>query len=336
MSNLRMQTLHTARDRTWQPLTKLPDPALPAYAVNPYYEEAPLKRDPPEERLHSLKERHDSDAVWLLGPRAEAFAAYADRVLTASGAEPLADALTMPVPDPGTLLAITKTSPTLIGMLAVLDVRAQGIHVDPKRFTILSQAAARSRAAWQPQPIPVPTAELEAPADDADRLLAFLRDRAYSVHRASRLLSAWLAGHPEALPDDALAAWGDFVSASKHDLARACLGDTLQLRLHDAVAAVETNHPAGIEAAHRLRPVAVATAFAYHTTEHAPHRRHTISWRLPNLLDRNRLRLALDDDEPGWSGTDTLLGSPRGINSSLLHDDVVRAVLKHLTVSTAA
>lgn len=249
---------------------------------------------------------------------------------TGDGLAAITAALTWPVPPQGARLVTIRPDPDAFGAMAVLDLRSAGAEIRGACFERVALVAACDAfdkgdwAAWAGRRGP-----LVAPATGADvavqpseyRAMAFLAGRGdRSVANRVACMTHWLStgaiepgalGGANRLFDDLAEAW-----------------NTGELRIEPAadprIVLVKGSAIGGLHLGYRFAPVVVAEEAA-----RSP-RKVTIAQFDRGHLQMSLVKDALNRREPGWGGSETIIGSPQGVGSRLalaqIEAEVIRAL----------
>lgn len=224
-------------------------------------------------------------------------------------------AIDWPLPAVRSRLVTIRPDADAFGAMAVLDLRAAGIPVDPAmrdRIALIARADCFDHGHWPGRRNP------PGRADDIDEvgrgeqqigaLIGGLSDRSLPVERAVSATRDWI------LSGTVPAGWHERAAAAAEILFLA-LRDG-RVRLHDVVpgrvAVVEGFAPGALRLGYRLAPVVIAVDGSSRGDPPAPWRKLTIAqWRV-GYVDLMRAVRLLSVAEPGWGGAPGIVGSPQG------------------------
>lgn len=96
------------------------------------------------------------------------------------------------------------------------------------------------------------------------------------------------------------------------------------------VAVVETSHRAATMVGYSLAPVVIAYNAEFKQGPGEAYKKYTICQFENKFVDLAAVREELDELEPGWGGSPTIIGSPQGISSQLKIEDIAVIVERHL------
>jgi hypothetical protein len=221
-------------------------------------------------------------------------------------------ALHWPLPPPGTTLATIRPDADSIGAMAVLSLRAEGVAFTPEmldRIGLIVRSDCFDYGDWarwaaaHPPPQKGATLLALSPHPPEYRVLAaFIGLHLDDLPTSVLMMRDWLL--TGALPPQGLA------EVKKSDRAAAAAWSAGQLSLlplcDGRVAFVQSDYPGAISLGYRHAPIVIA--------ERAPNgkRKITIAQFERGHLDMKAISAWLNQIEPGWGGSETILGSPQG------------------------
>jgi hypothetical protein len=97
-----------------------------------------------------------------------------------------------------------------------------------------------------------------------------------------------------------------------------------------AIVVVESTHRAATMIGYHYAPVVVAVNPKFRLGDGDEHRKFTICQYSVGHVDLQGVQAALDELEPGWGGSPTIVGSPQGVSSMLSVEKVAQLVDDHL------
>jgi hypothetical protein len=232
-------------------------------------------------------------------------------------------ALRWPLPPPGTALATIRPDADSIGAMAVLSLRAEGVAFTPEmhaRIDLIARSDCYEYGDW------ASWAAAHPPPQKGATLLAL------SPHPSEfRALAACVGLHPDDLPisvsmmrdwllTGALPPHG-MAEVEETDRAAAAAWSAGQLPLlplcDGRVAFVQSDYPGAISLGYRHAPIVIAERLL------GGKRKITIAQFERGHLDMKALFARLNQIEPGWGGSETILGSPQGRATHLKIEQII-------------
>jgi hypothetical protein len=226
-------------------------------------------------------------------------------------------ALRWPLPPPGATLATIRSDADSIGAMAVLSLRAEGMEFTSEmldRIDMIVRSDCYDYGDWGSWAVAHPPPQkgttllaLSPHPTDFRALAAFIGLRSDDLPTSVSMMRDWLL--TGALPSQGLAE----VEASDHAAAAAwSVGQLPLLALCDGrVAFVQSDYPGAISLGYRHASIVLAERAL------CGKRKITIAQFERGHLDMKTLSARLNRIEPGWGGSETILGSPQGRASSL-------------------
>jgi hypothetical protein len=232
-------------------------------------------------------------------------------------------ALRWPLPPPGTTLATIRPDADSIGAMAVLSLRAKGVAFTCElhaRIDLIARSDCfdygdwASWAAAHPPPQKGATLLALSPHPSEFRVLAaFVGLRPDDLPTSVSMMRDWLLsgllppqGEAEVVKSDseAAAAW----SAGQLPVAKLCGGH---------VAFVQSDYPGAISLGYRHAPIVIAERLL------GGKRKITIAQFERGHLDMKAISAWLNQIEPGWGGSEIILGSPQGRATSMKIEQII-------------
>lgn len=171
---------------------------------------------------------------------------------------------------------------------------------------------------WRPRPLAEEEIDWELRG-----LGALIGDFKRSIEERVELMAAWLMS-------GSCAGLGTAIESARVEWAKALANSQVEER--DGIAVVTSPHRFAMEIGYALAPVVVAANPAMRVNGGEPHLKYTIAqWPNSRQIDMPKLLAALQRQEPGWGGNVSggIIGSPQGVGSALLVEEVISVVLAH-------
>lgn len=247
-----------------------------------------------------------------------------------AGTAAIEAALEWPLPPRGATLATVRTDADALGAMAVLTLRAQGVDLaevgDSRMLERVSAIAAADKEATGPWPgrLRVGSASALARLDGtgAGEAVAVIADRVMDcTHPLARRV-----GHMHHWLRVGEVPGGEEIRGRLLDEAQEALAELTVLpdEAVDSVILVQGSHRLALSLGYHYGPVVVAFNPAFRFQGGEPHRKFTIArWNSAVPMAWDRLREQLQQREPGWGGSSSIMGSPQGVSSGLMPDEVM-------------
>jgi hypothetical protein len=232
-------------------------------------------------------------------------------------------ALRWPLPPPGTTLTTIRPDADSIGAMAVLSLRGDGMAFTSamhERIDLIARSDCFDYGDW------ASWAAMHQPPQKGAKLLAL------SPHPTEfRVLAAFIGLDPNDLPSSvsmmrdwlltgALPPHG-MAEVEETDRAAAAAWSAGQLPLlplcDGRVAFVQSDYPGAISLGYRHAPIVIAERLL------GGKRKITIAQFERGHLDMKAISARLNQIEPGWGGSETILGSPQGCATSMKIEQII-------------
>lgn len=225
-------------------------------------------------------------------------------------------ALEWPLPPSGAALVTIRPDADALGAMAVLEVRAEG-PLEPallRRVDLVASCDAFNKGGWKDWvarqgPIPARVTAREVSVQPlAYRVVAALAaDQGRTISERVALMGDWLrTGRRDpksyAPVREAARSTVEALENGEFTIFPVCEGRVARLR---------GSAPYGLQMAYRIAPVVVAEA------NFGAVRKVTIAQFERGWIDLRAVASGLSDQEPGWGGSDTIIGSPQGVGTAL-------------------
>ncbi|NCC19834.1 hypothetical protein EOM33_02105 [Candidatus Saccharibacteria bacterium] len=228
-------------------------------------------------------------------------------------------AVTWPLPPAGTTLVTVRPDADAFGTMAVLSLREEGVVIEGDildRVGVIA-AADKGHAEWSP-------VSGDVSASVFDGLKAEVMNFRRGVEERVALVRDWLTSGDFAESEAAV------VRVEQERSETVNLLDEVELAPSGKVAVIATGSRFGVSAAYAVAPVVIAVNENFSFNGGPVHRKVTVCQTRPGLVDLKAVFTAFGEIEPGWGGSPTIGGSPQGISSVVMTDEIVQIVEEHL------
>ena len=229
-------------------------------------------------------------------------------------------ALSYPLPPAGSILATLRPDLDSLGAMAVLALRSLGAAISAdalQRVQLVADADCFANGPWPGRrPVPRRLSDLPAITSLLGPMQSIAGNPTLPVELRVAQIAAWLATGIE--PEGARQAWS-------HDFADRLQTKSFVKSLSGGRIAIVMGGGWGLQQGYCVAPVVLAA-----TQISSDRRKFTLAQYTIGHLDLGAVRQMLRAIEPGWGGSDTLIGSPQGVGSALTVRAVLRCVLPHL------
>jgi len=268
------------------------------------------------------------------------------------------DALTAALPPEDAILVTVRADLDSVGAMAILALRAKGqlpfamggimwtsdpMEADAAmchdRIVDVAEADRFARGGW-PGLRTLPTRENpwppEANTAESSRSLAAIAAAVadFRVPMANRVstMEQWLLTGEE--PEQ----YRNSVEAERLDMVTALEDGTIKVSevAENRIAVVQSTHRAGTMLGYMHAPVVVALNPEFRVGGGEPHQKFTVCQFEAGYCDLRAAVAELNELEPGWGGSPTIVGSPQGVGSTLSVEEVVKVVERYLLPSYRA
>ena len=230
-----------------------------------------------------------------------------------------------PLPPDHSWLVTIRPDLDALGGMALFALRRCGFLLAPAlraRVADIARADAFANGPWPgPRPLPRDAAECIAALENRQiaALAAAAADHAVPLAARVRLLARWLrTGKAPARYEAAVEQRGRELAASL-----AAGGLRIQTAADGRIAIVEGSVEGAVRIGYLRAPVVAALNPAFRFRGGPPHRKYTICQYRRGYVDLAAVGRELATREPGWGGSDTIIGSPQGAGSALCLAQVV-------------
>lgn len=234
------------------------------------------------------------------------------------------ESLTIEIPAENAVLATVRPDLDSVGAMAIIAMRAEGVEFNSEilsRVDKISEFDSFTQGDWPGQK-PLPSQE-EAWPNKLERELAAMNaaifDHKVEIAERVRTIRAWLETGVEPAQYRAKA------ERDRADLVQALSDGRIKVdtTLDGRIAVVESSHFGALNIGYCLAPVVVALNPALRFQGGEPHRKFTVCQFKTGYVNLTAAKEALSKLEPGWGGSPTIIGSPQGVNSTLMGYQVV-------------
>ena len=240
-------------------------------------------------------------------------------------------AVTYPVPKEGVLMVTVRPDLDSLGTMALLNLRQKGLELDEKlleRVKAVSVSDTFANGDWEPKPLPnredvwagVKNRELSA-------ISAAIMDFKIPVGERVKLMEKWLETGTEP------SVYRERVEQDRLQLVEMLEnGDITYKTEHDGkLALVTSTNIAGTSVGYSLSPVTAVTNPAFSFQGNPPVVKHTVCQFKLGYVDLPAVMNELNEIEPGWGGSPTIIGSPQGVSSKVTSEQLSEIIGRHLS-----
>jgi hypothetical protein len=246
------------------------------------------------------------------------------------------ECLTVALPPEDAILVTVRSDLDALGGMAVLTIRAKGLELSPEaldRVRLIAEADKFAYGEWSgPRPLPKWDIDDYASAlvDDLHSKLAAIGgaivDYKLPVAERVALAERWILTGEE--PTEYRRKYheerkqiADAIAAGKIQVSTAADGK---------IAVVVSENRAGTSIGYCIAPIVVLLNPQFRFEGSEPHRKFTVCQFKEGYVDLRAVVSELNEREPGWGGSPTIIGSPQGSGSQLNMTDVLSVVIRHL------
>ena len=240
--------------------------------------------------------------------------------------------LTVTPPPVGATLVTVRPDLDAFGAMALLALRRAGRPPSPAMRERIDRAARADRfdhGSWPgPRPLPETAGELALAAGQDPALVAVtgaMFDRERSARERVGLAARWLAAGAE--PPGYRERWAERAKGLIGGLASGAI--TIESVAEGRIALLTSRIRGSLRLGYCLAPVVVAHDPGRPDAEPPAPRRIVIAQYALGHVDLRVVRDTLGKLEPGWGGSNTILGSPQGRPCGLAPAKVVEVVARH-------
>ncbi|MFA5009734.1 MAG: hypothetical protein WC553_00685 [Patescibacteria group bacterium] len=224
------------------------------------------------------------------------------------------------IPTPEVQLATVRADNDAIGAMAVIGLRRIGVELSDETMVRIARIATGDKARtgkWQPE-----TRSFDDRDWDYVGLARIVADFKKPVAERVQLMADWLMTGTCEGSDTAI----DIV---KLELAEAIA--KTDVWVEGSVAQVNGEHRGAMAIGYEQAPVVIAANPNFKIAGGEPHLKYTVGQWSAGYADLKSVLVELQALEPGWGGSDTIIGSPQGESSQLTMEQILEIVAKHTT-----
>lgn len=243
-------------------------------------------------------------------------------------------AWTHSLPPDGSALVTVRADADAVGAMAVLSYRWRcgGITWNDEydwweRAGRIATADNERTGEW---PGPLSISDAADLVTEVSGISAVVMDHSLPFAKRVEIMGGWLAtGGLIGIEGGTSAIRGRLLADAR--AAIAALDVRVTCYPEPPVAVVTGSHRLATAIGYRCAPLVVATNPEFCFNGGQPHRKHTVArWNSQFEMDWEGLQTALQNAEPGWGGSASVLGSPQGVSSTLTTEDVLDLVIRHV------
>lgn len=240
-------------------------------------------------------------------------------------------AVSYPVPEDGVLMVTVRPDLDSLGTMALLNLRQKGLQPDEnllRRVKAVSLSDTFANGDWEPKALPnkddiwagVKNRELSA-------MSAAIMDFKLPVAERVKLMEEWLETGSEPVE------YRERVEKDRLQLVEMLEnGDIKYQTVHEGkLSLVTSTNIAGTTVGYSLSPVTAVTNPTFSFQGNEPVVKHTVCQFKLGHVDLPAVMTELNEIEPGWGGSPTIIGSPQGVSSAITQEQLSEIIGKHLT-----
>lgn len=236
------------------------------------------------------------------------------------------------LPPDGTVLATVRPDLDSVGAMAVLVLRKESRYSQKvaDRAYLVGSFDSFFAGSWPGRkPLPTrgnPWPETSEPSDWCSQFQG-LSAMALAVADFKILLEtrvAWMAAW--LLTGEIPSGYQEKILAERAEMVEALESGAIKVSDLGGISVVESTHRAALALGYCLVPVVVALNPAFRVQGGEPHRKFTVCQYKAGYVDLRQALLRLNELEPGWGGSPTIIGSPQGVGSKLTTEQVVNEI----------
>ena len=239
-------------------------------------------------------------------------------------------ALHMPLPNKDVLMVTVRPDMDSFGSMALLNLRQKGLVASEEilaRVKIISLSDAFARGKWTAKSLPNHI-DIWAGVDNKElaAISAAVMDFKLPVNERIRLTEEWLETGKEPM------VYREKVNKDRIDLVAMLEQGAIKYKtaFDDKLAVVTSSSIAGTSVGDSLAPIAALTNPAFSFQGSTPIVKHTVCQYEMGYVDLPAVLKDLNEIEPGWGGSPTIIGSPQGVSSKITQEQLTEIVGKHL------
>lgn len=188
-----------------------------------------------------------------------------------------------------------------------------------KRLNAIALADKSSSSKWEPKPL------FQESESTLAAIARCVSDFKLSVEKRLEILKEWLIfGETETLTFYRIA-----FEKEQADIKNALETGNTTVEVGDKITYVESGLRSATSIGYSSNPIVVAFNNAF-ITQSGTHPKYTICQFSEGYIDLVSVKNELNQIEPGWGGSTTIIGSPQGAATKLLKQQVLEVVKKHL------
>lgn len=249
------------------------------------------------------------------------------------------ECLTVALPPDDAILVTVRSDLDSIGGMAVLTIRAKELKLSSEaldRVRLIAEADKFAHGEWS-GPWPLPKKDdwdiddyASASADDLHSKLAAIGgaivDYKLPVAERVALAERWI------LTGEEPAEYRRRYNEERKQIAEAIAAGKIQVSTaaDSKIAVVVSENRAGTSIGYCVAPIVVLLNPQFRFEGSDPHRKFTVCQFKEGYVNLRAVVAELNEQEPGWGGSPTIIGSPQGSGSSLDMTEVLSVVTRHL------
>ena len=239
-------------------------------------------------------------------------------------------AVHMPVPGDEALMVTVRPDIDAFGAMALLNLRQKGLDLNDEilsRVKAISISDTFANGDWEPKPLPTrenPWAGVKN--EGLSAIAAAVMDFKLPVNQRIALIEKWLETGEE--PES----YRERVNKDRNDLVEMLERGDITYRVEHSgkLSLVTSTNIAGTTVGYSMAPVTAVTNPAFSFQGNPPVVKHTVCQYKLGYVDLSAVMNELNDIEPGWGGSPTIIGSPQGMSSKITQEQLSEIIGRHL------
>jgi len=237
---------------------------------------------------------------------------------------------TMELPEGEVTFATVRADLDSVGSMALIALRQEGTEITDEikeRVTKIADTDKFNNGPW-PGKQELPSKENPWGDDNKElgAIAASTADFKFSMQDRVNTMKQWIQTGEE--PEGHRIQ----VEEERKEMVNALESGEIQVETvtDGGIALVESKHRAGMQIGYSQAPVVVALNPEFGFGDSPKVKKYTIAQFENGFVDLNKVKEDLNEQEPGWGGSPTIIGSPQGESSKLSKEDVAEIVEKYL------
>jgi len=216
-----------------------------------------------------------------------------------------------------------------IGSMALLLLRKEGTEITPEikeRIIKIADADKFNNGPWSgKQSLPSPGSPWGDDNEELGAMAASTADFKLSLKDRVDMMKQWIETGEESEK------YRIQVEDERKEIVSALESGEIQVETvaDGRIALVESKHRAGMQIGYSQSPIVIAFNPEFGFGDSPKVKKYTIAQHENGYVELNKVKEELEQLEPGWGGSPTIIGSPQGESSKLSKEQVIEIVEKH-------